>query len=60
VHRFHRSHRSHPAHRVHRVHPLQVLIGNYLALNLLVAVLKTELSRAHAIQRMKAMEVSGQ
>ena len=37
--------------------PLQVLIGNYLALNLLVAVLKTELSRAHAIQRMKAMEV---
>ena len=39
------------------IHPLQVLIGNYLALNLLVAVLKTELSRAHAIQRMKAMEV---
>ena len=37
---------------------MQVLIGNYLALNLLVAVLKTELSRAHAIQRMKAMEVS--
>ena len=37
--------------------PMQVLIGNYLALNLLVAVLKTELSRAHAIQRMKAMEV---
>ena len=35
-----------------------VLLGNYLALNLLVAVLKTELSRATAIQRLKMMEVT--
>ena len=37
---------------------LVVLLGNYLALNLMVAVLKTELSRATAIQRMRIMELS--
>lgn len=37
---------------------LVVLLGNYLALNLMVAVLKTELSRATAIERMRVMELS--